>query len=90
MYDDTIRQLYALDPQDQPVGHLGDGVTVEGVLRNNTIHVASYKLLTAIGLNIGQKAPAFAAHNKFGREQDLAALKGSKGTVILFFRSAEW
>jgi len=36
---------------------LGDGVTVEGRLRNNTICVASFKLLTAIGLNVGRKAP---------------------------------
>jgi hypothetical protein len=90
LYDDTIRQLYALDPQDQAVGHLGDGVTVGGTLRNNTIRVASLKLLTAIGLNVGQKAPAFTARDQFGREQNLAALKGSKGTVILFFRSADW
>jgi len=90
LYDGNIRQLYALDPQDQAVGHLGDGVTVEGVLRSNTIRVASFKLLTAIGLNVGRKAPAFAAHYQFGRRQNLATLKGSKGTVIPFFRSADW
>ena len=90
LYDDTIRQLYALDPQDQAVGHLGDGVTIEGTLRNNTIRVESFKMLTAIGLNVGQKAPAFTARDQFGREQNLATLKGSKGTVLLFFRSADW
>jgi hypothetical protein len=89
-YDDTIRKLYALDPQDQAVGHLGDGVTVAGDLQGNTIKVSSFKLLTAIGLNVGQKAPAFTARDQFGREQSLATVKGPKGTVVLFFRSADW
>ena len=90
LYDDTIRKLYTLDPQDQAVGHLGDGVTVAGDLQGNTIKVASFKLLTAIGLSVGQKAPAFTARDQFGREQTLATLRGPKGTVILFFRSADW
>lgn len=89
-YDDTIRQLYALDPPNQAAGHLGDAVTVAGELRGSTIKVASLKLLTTIGLNVGQKAPAFAARDQFGREQNLATLRGPRGTVILFFRSADW
>src|ERR1700674_1136295 len=49
LYDDTVRALYALDPQDQAVDHFGDSVTVEGTLRNNTIQVTSIKALKAIG-----------------------------------------
>ena len=90
LYDDTIRQLYALDPPDQAVGYVGDGVTVEGTLRNNTIRVTSIKRLTAIGLEAGQKAPSFTARDQFGHEQNLTTLKGPKGTVLLFFRSADW
>ncbi len=90
LYDDTVRAVYALDPQDQAAGHLGDAVTVEGTLRNNAIQVASIKMLTAIGLGVGQKAPAFSAHDQFGHEQDLVTLKGPKGTVLLFVRSADW
>ena len=41
LYDDTIRQVYDLDPQTQAAGHLGDAVTVRGTLEGNTIHVAS-------------------------------------------------
>ena len=89
-YDDTIRQIYALDPPDQAAGHLGDGVTVAGELRGNTIKVASLKLLTAIGLNVGTKAPAFTARDQSGRVQSLSTLRGPKGTVVLFFRSADW
>src|ERR1700680_9581 len=90
LYDDTVRAIYALDSQDQAAGHLGDSVTVEGTLRNNTIQAASLKLLTAIGLNVGQKAPAFSARDQFGAEQNLSTLKGPRGTVLLFFRSADW
>ena len=43
-----------------------------------------------IGLEIGEPAPAFALTDQFGHEQSNGSLKGSKGTVILFFRSADW
>jgi hypothetical protein len=90
LYDDTTRRIYDLDPQTQAVGHLGDSVTVRGALDANTIHVSSFELLTSIGLSVGQKAPAFAARDQFGHEQTLESLKGSHGTVLLFFRSADW
>jgi hypothetical protein len=44
----------------------------------------------AIGLEIGQKAPAFALLDQFGHKQSSETLKGFKGTVLLFFRSADW
>jgi len=90
LYDDTLRAVYALDPQDQAVGHLGDVVTVRGTLQNNVIQVASIKVLTEIGLKTGLPAPAFSARDQFGHEQNLATLKGPKGTVLLFVRSADW
>jgi peroxiredoxin len=90
LYDDTIRQVYALDPQDQASGYLGDSVTVSGTLDGNTIHGAVIKPFAAVGLNIGQKAPAFSARDQFGGEQTFDSLKGSKGTVLLFYRSADW
>jgi len=43
-----------------------------------------------IGLEIGQQAPAFALMDQFGHEQSNKTLKGPKGTVLLFFRSADW
>ena len=52
---------------------------------------ASTKSVSApIGLPVGQKAPTFAAHDQFGHEQSNDTLKGSNGTVLLFFRSADW
>jgi len=90
LYDDTIRQVYALDPQDQAKGHLGDSVTVQGALQGNAIHVASLQMFAEVGLRAGQKAPDFSARDQFGKTQTLDSLKGSKGTVLLFYRSADW
>jgi hypothetical protein len=90
LYDDTTRQIYDLDAQDQAARYFGDSVTVEGTLQANTIQVAEIKKLTSIGLAVGQKAPVFSARDQFGREQNLETLKGPKGTVLLFFRSADW
>jgi peroxiredoxin len=45
---------------------------------------------SGIGLAIGTRAPAFSLHDQSGRVQTNATLKGSKGTVLLFFRSADW
>jgi hypothetical protein len=82
--------MYILDPQDQAQGHLGDSMTAAGSLEGNTIHLTSLKMHTSIGLAVGQKAPAFSARDQFGRLQNLETLKGPKGTVLLFFRSADW
>jgi cytochrome oxidase Cu insertion factor (SCO1/SenC/PrrC family) len=48
------------------------------------------KVPPSIGLEVGQHAPAFALTDQFGHEQSNETLKGSKGTVLLFFRSADW
>jgi hypothetical protein len=89
-YDDTTRQIFALDPQKAAVGHLGDAVTVHGTLEGDTLHLASLEMLASIGLAVGQKAPAFSALDQFGHQQSLDTLKGPKGTALLFFRSADW
>jgi hypothetical protein len=82
--------MYLLDPQDEAIGHLGDSMTLTGTLEGNTVHVVSLKMHTSIGLEVGQNAPAFSARDQFGEEQTLERLKGPKGTVLLFFRSADW
>ena len=90
LYDDTTREINILDPQDQAVGHPGDSVTVSGTVKGNILYVTSFKMLTAIGLDVGRKAPVFSARDQFGRQQSLDTLRGSNGTVLLFFRSADW
>jgi peroxiredoxin len=90
LYDDTIRQVYALDPQDLAKGHLGDSVTVQGALDGNAIHMVSLRMFSEVGLRAGQKAPDFSARDQFGKTQTLDTLRGPKGTVLLFYRSADW
>ncbi|PYT58172.1 MAG: hypothetical protein DMG35_18570 [Acidobacteria bacterium] len=89
LYDDTNRVVYALEPQERVTVHPGDSVKVHGTLDNDAIHVASIDLMS-IGLPISQRAPVFSLHDQFGRMQTLDSLKGPKGTVLLFFRSADW
>ena len=47
-------------------------------------------LAPSVGLEIGQPAPAFALSDQFGHAQSNETVKGLKGTVLLFFRSADW
>jgi len=89
LYDDTNRLMYSLEPQDKVTGRLGDTVTVRGSLDADTIQVSSTAPMS-IGLAVGQKAPDFSAHDAFGNAQSLETLKGANGTVLLFFRSADW
>ena len=72
-------------------GHVtvGDSVTVRGKLDDSTIQVVSLGLMS-IGLAVGQKAPAFTLRDEFGKMQTLESLRGANGTVLLFFRSADW
>jgi hypothetical protein len=89
LYDDTNRVMYGLEPQEKIAAHLGDTVTVRGTLEEDAIRVASVELMS-IGLAVGQKAPAFLTRDQFGRLQTLETLRGANGTVLLFFRSADW
>lgn len=89
LYDDTSRVIYGLDPQDKIAEHLGDTVTVQGILDGDTIRLASIEVMS-IGLAVGQRAPAFSIRDQFGRTQTLDTLRGANGTVLLFFRSADW
>jgi hypothetical protein len=89
LYDDTTRVMYDLQPQDKIAFHTGDTVTVRGTLDGDVIRIASIEPMS-IGLAIGEKAPPFAVRDQFGRVETLETLKGTNGTVLLFFRSADW
>jgi hypothetical protein len=89
LYDDTNRVMYSLDPQEKVAGHLGEVVTIHGTLDEDTIRVTQIAPLS-VGLAVGQRAPAFSLSDQFGNIQTLDSLKGKNGTVLLFFRSADW
>jgi len=54
-------------------------------LASSSKHAVSF----SIGLKMGQNAPV-ASRDQFGHEQSIETLKRSNGTVLLFFRSADW
>jgi hypothetical protein len=87
LYDDTIRQVYSLDPQDQAKGHLGDTVTVQGTLEGSAIHIASLHLFSEVGLRAGLKAPEFSARDQFGKTQTLETRRGQRDTRRPSFQS---
>ena len=89
LIDDTTRVTYDIETQGPVVAHLGDAVTVRGTLDGDMIKATSIEPMS-IGLAVGQKAPAFSIRDQFGHVQTLDTLKGPNGTVLLFFRSADW
>jgi len=89
LYDDTNRVMYGLEPQSFIAGHLGETVTLRGELDGDAIRVSSIEPMS-IGLAVGGKAPPFSLHDQLGHPQTLDSLKGPNGTVLLFFRSADW
>jgi hypothetical protein len=46
--------------------------------------------VSKIGPPVGAVAPAFAGPDQDGRVRSLASVAGSKGTMLVFFRSADW
>jgi hypothetical protein len=42
------------------------------------------------GLALGDTAPSFQAHDQSGVARNLKSVAGENGTVLLFFRSADW
>jgi hypothetical protein len=45
-YDDTVRQVYDLDAQEEAAHYFGESVTVEGTLQDKTIRVSTIRKLT--------------------------------------------
>jgi peroxiredoxin len=45
---------------------------------------------TVKGLQPGVQAPSFSLQDQDGKQQNLSTLTGSKGLLLLFFRSADW
>ena len=62
---------------------LAFGDAQEGSLRKQAIS-------SSIGLPVGSNAPAFTFLDQFDHPQSNETLKGPNGTVLLFFRSADW
>jgi hypothetical protein len=46
--------------------------------------------VTTLGPQAGQRAVEFRLPDQQGRERTLASVAGPKGTMLVFFRSADW
>lgn len=44
----------------------------------------------ALGPAVGARVPEFSGVDQFGRTQTLASVAGPQGTMLVFFRSADW
>jgi hypothetical protein len=51
---------------------------------------ALYGQTTGAGPAIGQPVPEFSLQDQSGRTQTLKSVSGPKGTMLVFFRSADW
>jgi cytochrome oxidase Cu insertion factor (SCO1/SenC/PrrC family) len=45
---------------------------------------------STLGPDVGQHVPDFSGTDQFGRQLTLASSLGAKGTMLVFFRSADW
>jgi hypothetical protein len=46
--------------------------------------------VTTLGPQVGARAVAFSLPDQQGRLQTLSTVAGPKGTMLVFFRSADW
>ncbi len=46
--------------------------------------------VNTLGPQVGQKALPFTLPDQQGQPQSLITVAGSKGTMLVFFRSADW
>jgi hypothetical protein len=51
---------------------------------------AEAKLPFSTGPEVGQQIPAFRALDQNGKMQDFNSIRGPKGAMVVFFRSADW
>ena len=45
---------------------------------------------SGIGPRVGQRVPDFSGTDHLGRQYTLASSLGTKGAMLVFFRSADW
>lgn len=46
--------------------------------------------VSKLGPQVGQAVPAFEGVDQFGKKQTVASIARSRGTMLVFFRSADW
>jgi hypothetical protein len=46
--------------------------------------------VSKLGPQVGERVPDFSLKDQNGRTQTLQSIMGSKGAMLVFYRSAEW
>ncbi len=46
--------------------------------------------VSRLGPQVGQRVPDFSLNDQNGRAQNLQSIMGSRGAMLVFFRSADW
>ena len=54
------------------------------------VHPRAQTDIASLGPRVGQRATEFSLPDQNGRIRALKSLAGPKGTMIVFFRSADW
>ncbi len=68
-------------------GVAGAAVVAGGGLQTPQAQVVD---VATLGPQVGQRAVDFRLSDQHGRPQTLASVAGPKGTMLVFFRSADW
>jgi len=46
--------------------------------------------VSRLGPQVGERVPDFRLNDQNGRAQNLQSIMGSRGAMVVFFRSADW
>jgi len=63
---------------------------IVGLLIALALQAAPAVKLDTVGLKVGETAPEFELRDQHGTARSLASLAGPKGTMLVFYRSADW
>ena len=81
---DVAQKLYALRKSMETLGE--ENADIVKVLQAEFDSNKDAKT----GIEVGQSIPPFKLTDQFGKQQDFNTIKGPRGAVLIFFRSADW
>jgi len=79
-------------PASQPSSQSSQNVDSEQKNMTNMrdIQIAKVKDIMDVGVKVGEKIPEFELADQTGESRDFDSLKGPKGLLLVFHRSADW
>lgn len=55
-----------------------------------SVGIAGQVDISRLGPQVGERVPSLGLTDHLGRSQTLTSIAGPKGTMLVFFRSADW